>query len=218
MVSGTDGSKRVPYGELIAGTKFAPALNGNAMRKPQNEWTIPGTPVPRLELPAMVTGQFEYVHNVRVPGMQPDGQVVRAPLWEQQSRASTKILSRECPASSESSPERTSWASCRGEAMAGDSGGEQAERDMGSRRRAPEVLSIPRHLQPDAARDTYTVNSKDVDEKIAAAAKVVKASYRYPYQCTDPSRAPARVADVQGERATIWSQPRRSILSATAPQ
>ena len=37
-----------------------------------------GKPVPRPDLPAIVTGQFEFVHNVRVPGML-HGRVVRPP-------------------------------------------------------------------------------------------------------------------------------------------
>jgi nicotinate dehydrogenase subunit B len=34
--------------------------------------------VPRLEFPAMIAGQFEHVHDVRVPGML-HGPVVRPP-------------------------------------------------------------------------------------------------------------------------------------------
>src|SRR6185295_16775618 len=32
------------------------------------------------------------------------------------------------------------------------------------------------------SRDTYLVNSKDVDEKLGQAAKLVKATYHFPYQ------------------------------------
>src|SRR4030095_5507426 len=78
ILSKTDASKRVTYGELISCAKFDAAINANSARKPQSEWTILGTPVPRIEIPAMVTGQFEYVHNVRLPGML-HGAVVRPP-------------------------------------------------------------------------------------------------------------------------------------------
>ena len=54
-------------------------------------------------------------------------------------------------------------------------------------------------------RDTFTVNTKDVDEKIAGAAKVVKATYLYPYQMHGSFASSCAVAEVQGERATIWS-------------
>jgi CO/xanthine dehydrogenase Mo-binding subunit len=54
-------------------------------------------------------------------------------------------------------------------------------------------------------RDTFTVNTRDVDEKIAAAAKTLKATYHYPYQMHASYASSCAVADVQGERATIWS-------------
>ena len=54
-------------------------------------------------------------------------------------------------------------------------------------------------------RDTFLVNSKDVDEKLASAAKVVKATYLYPYQMHGSIGSSCAVADVQGDKATIWS-------------
>src|SRR5262245_50213089 len=65
----TDASKKVSYGELIGGKKFNLTLNNAAKRKKPGEWTVLGTAVPRIEIPAMATGEFEYVHNVRVSGM-----------------------------------------------------------------------------------------------------------------------------------------------------
>src|SRR5579883_1024361 len=74
----SDASKKVSYAELVGGKKFNLTLNPKAKRKNPSEWTILGTPVPRVEIPAMATGEFEYVHNVRLPGML-YGQVVRPP-------------------------------------------------------------------------------------------------------------------------------------------
>src|SRR5207245_769539 len=76
--SRSDTSKKATYAELIGGKKFNLTLNPQARRKPADQWTVLGTPAPRLELPTMATGEFEYVHNVRVPGML-HGQVVRPP-------------------------------------------------------------------------------------------------------------------------------------------
>src|SRR5437870_8207463 len=73
-----DPSKKVSYAQLVGGRKFNVALNPAAKRKNPNEWTVLGKPIPRIEIPAMATGQFEYVHNVRVPGML-HGRVVRPP-------------------------------------------------------------------------------------------------------------------------------------------
>jgi CO/xanthine dehydrogenase Mo-binding subunit len=56
-----------------------------------------------------------------------------------------------------------------------------------------------------SVRDAFTVNSKDVDEKLAGASKVVKATYHYPYQMHGSIGTACAVADVQGDKATIWS-------------
>src|SRR2546428_1841012 len=74
----SDRTKRVSYGELVAGRKLNVKLDAAAKRKPASEWKVLGAPVPRIDMPAMVTGQFEFVQNVRVPGML-HGAVVRPP-------------------------------------------------------------------------------------------------------------------------------------------
>jgi len=54
-------------------------------------------------------------------------------------------------------------------------------------------------------RDTYLVNSKDVDEKLSQAARVIRATYVYPYQMHGSFGTSCAVADVQNGRATIYS-------------
>ena len=73
-----DASRWVGYGELVGGKKFNLTLSGTAKRKPASQWTVLGKPAGRLDLPAMAAGVFEFVHNVRVPGML-HGRVVRPP-------------------------------------------------------------------------------------------------------------------------------------------
>ena len=73
-----DAARRVGYGELVAGRRFELPLDPAAKRKPAGDWTVLGTSVPRVDLPALATGTFEFVHNVRVKGMV-HGAVVRPP-------------------------------------------------------------------------------------------------------------------------------------------
>jgi CO/xanthine dehydrogenase Mo-binding subunit len=49
------------------------------------------------------------------------------------------------------------------------------------------------------------VNSGNVEETLARASKVVRATYRHPYQMHGSIGTSCAVADVQGEKATIWS-------------
>jgi CO/xanthine dehydrogenase Mo-binding subunit len=54
-------------------------------------------------------------------------------------------------------------------------------------------------------RDTLLVNSKDVDQKLSEAATVVKATYYHPYQMHGSMGSSCAVADVQGDKAKVWS-------------
>ena len=70
--------RRVTYAELIGNKQFNLPLNKTAKRRSPSQWTVLGKPVPALDRAALMTGQFEFVHNIRVPGML-HGRVVRPP-------------------------------------------------------------------------------------------------------------------------------------------
>ena len=74
----SDASKKASYGELIGGRRFDMTIKKEAKRKPPQNWTVMGRSVPRVEMPALATGRFEHVQNVRVPGML-HGRMVRPP-------------------------------------------------------------------------------------------------------------------------------------------
>ena len=70
--------RQVTYAELVGSKHFNLLLNPTAKRRPAAEWTVLGKPIPSLDRVALMTGQFEFVHYVRVPGML-HGRVVRPP-------------------------------------------------------------------------------------------------------------------------------------------
>ena len=201
----SDSSKKVSYAELVGGKKFNLTLNNRAKRKNPAEWTVLGTPVPRIEIPAMATGEFEYVHNVRVPGML-YGQVVRPPAVGSTlmnvDENSVKglpgvvkvvvkknfvgvVAEKPWQAMQAANKLKVTWTAGSG---------------------LPKKAGIHDYLRnKKPTRDTYLVNSKDVDEKLAQAAKVVKATYHYPYQMHGSMGTSCAVADVQGGKATIYS-------------
>ena len=81
VISG--GGKRVTYGELIGGKMFSLKLDHAkpAKAKEPKDYKLVGKPVPRVDIPGKVTGQFTYMQDFRVPGML-HGRVVRPPAME----------------------------------------------------------------------------------------------------------------------------------------
>jgi CO/xanthine dehydrogenase Mo-binding subunit len=200
-----DATKRIPYGELIGGRTFNLSLNPSAKRKPASEWTVLGTSVPRVEIPAMVTGRFEFVHNVRVPGML-HGRVVRPPKMGARLVTVDEGSVRQLPgvvkvvvkndfvgvvaekpwqAVQAASALKVNWAP--GPPL-------PSQRELFSRLRTQSPT-----------RDSRIVDAGDVDRALATAATTVRATYTYPYQMHASMGTACAVADVQAAKATIWA-------------
>jgi nicotinate dehydrogenase subunit B len=200
-----DPSKSASYAELVGDRTFGVPLNPGAKRKHPSEWAILGKPVPREEIPAMAAGRFEFVHNVRVSGML-HGQVVRPPavgatlvnVEEGSVRGVPGIVKvvvknnfvgvvaeKPWQALQAANQLKVTWTPGTGLPL---------QRDF---------YEYLRNQKP--TRDTFLVNSKDVDEKLASAARVVKATYRYPYQMHGSVGSSCAVGDVKDGKATIWS-------------
>ena len=200
-----DPTKNATYGELIGGKTFSLALDTAAPRKPASEWTVLGRSMQRLDLPSLVTGEFEFVHNVRLPGML-HGRVVRPPAVgatvmhvDESSVANLPglvkvvvknnfvgvVAQKPWQAMQAAQKLTVTWTPGKG----------LPKHD--------ELYDFVRNNKP--TRDTLSVDSKDVDQTLGTAATVVKATYHHPYQMHGSMGASCAVADVQGEKATIYS-------------
>ena len=60
-------------------------------------------------------------------------------------------------------------------------------------------------MRQQPARNTLVVDSGDVEQSLSHAATVIKATYLHPYQMHGSMGTSCAVADVKGDRATIWS-------------
>ena len=200
-----DSTKRVSYAQLIGGRTFNLTLNPNARRRSPADWTVLGTSVPRVEIPAMVAGRFEFVHNVRVPGML-HGRVVRPPSAN----------------GSVSSVDRSSVAGIDGVVsvvVKKNFVGVVAEKPWQAVQAAAKLTvawatgpALPtqrdfhaRLRSQTPTRDTRIVDSGDVEASLANAQTVVRATYLYPYQMHGSVGTACAIADVQGDKATIWA-------------
>jgi CO/xanthine dehydrogenase Mo-binding subunit len=203
--STSDASKKVAYAELVAGKKLDLKVNPAAKRKPASEWTVLGKPIGRPDMPQMATGTFEYAQNVRVPGML-HGKVVRpsavgANLMNvDESSVSGMpgfvkvVVKKNFVGIIAEKP----WQAVQIAAALNVTWSPAPE--------LPKQETFYDHLRNQKpTRDTMSVNSKDVDEKLASAATVVKATYFHPYQMHGSVGSSCAVADVQGDNATVWS-------------
>lgn len=71
-------AKRLSYAQLAEGQDLNLPLDTSVQLKSVKESQYVGKPVARVDIPAKVTGQLTYVHDMRLPGML-HGRVVRPP-------------------------------------------------------------------------------------------------------------------------------------------
>jgi CO/xanthine dehydrogenase Mo-binding subunit len=207
-VTSRDG-KRVTYAELIGAKKFSLPLNKEAKRRSPTQWTVLGKSVPALDHAALMTGTFEFVQNVRVPGML-HGRVVRPP------QMGAKLLSVDEASVRDVSGlvkvvTRKDFVGVVAETQFA---AQQAARRLVCKWQPGPTLPPQEtffdHMQRQPSHDELSIDSGDVVHVLARAHRVLRARYTYPYQMHGSLGTSCAMADVKSDSATIWS-PTQSV-------
>jgi CO/xanthine dehydrogenase Mo-binding subunit len=198
------GARHVSYVELIGGKHFGITVNSKAKRRPPSDWKVLGKPVPSTDRVALMTGTFEFVHSVRLPGMV-HGRVVRPP------ETGATVASVD-----EKSVQHVSGVIQV--VVRNNFVGVVAEKQWQAAEAAkilkvawkpgtglPAQKDFYDHVRKQPSREVMLVDSKDVEDKLNSASHVLKAAYLHPYQAHGSIGSSCAVADVQADRATVWS-------------
>jgi nicotinate dehydrogenase subunit B len=204
VVSSSDSSKRATYGELIGGQRFNLKISGKAPLKKPSELKVVGKSIRHVDIDDKVRSKQEYIQNVKVPGML-HGRVVRPP------GINAKLVSVD------GFPKRI--PDLVKVVIQKDFVGVVARSEIGAIR-AAETLKVtwndpggaPKsHDELYAQMQTLPASSRllasdgNVDKALAGAAKVLEATYYYPYQLHGSMGPSCAIADVKGDEATVWS-------------
>ncbi len=201
--------RAVSYGELVGGKHFDIKVDLAAKRRSPSDWKILGKPIPSMDRVALMTGTFEFVHNVQAPGMV-HGRVVRPPeigatvssvdeKSVQHMAGLIKVVVRENFVGVVAEKQ---WQAV------------QAAKDLKVDWKPGPGLPAQKdfydYMRKQPSRDVMLVNSNDVDDKLKSASRVMKATYSHPYQAHGSIGSSCAVADVQADHATVWS-PTQSV-------
>jgi nicotinate dehydrogenase subunit B len=213
-----DPSRKVSYAELaasgdlndalkVSGEGFALNVEGLGKPKDPSSYTVVGKPVPRVDLAPKILGKWQYVTDVRVPGMlhgrvvHPSG--VGAKLMGVDDSAAKKIpgyVQTVTKGNFVGVVAENEWAAIRAaKALRVNwSAPEQA---------FPEQKDLYHHMRtvtPKATKET--MKKGDAAAALASAAKKVQASYEAPFQSHATMGPGCAVADIHTDGvSTIWS-------------
>ena len=213
-----DPARKVSYAELaasgdlddalkVSGEGFALNVEGLGKPKDPSTYTVVGQPVPRVDIAPKIMGKWQYITDVRVPGML-HGRAIRpagvgAKLMNVDDSAAKKIpgyvqtvtkgnfvgvvADNEWAAIRAAKAVRVNWTA--------------------SQPLFPEQKDLYQHMRSAAPKATKeTVKKGDAAGALASAAKKVQASYETPYQSHATMGPGCAVADIHTDGvSTIWS-------------
>ncbi len=187
----------------VSGEGFGLNVQGQGKPKDPASYTVVGKPLPRVDLPGKLTGQFQYVTDVRVPGML-HGRVIRP------AGVGAKLQNvDDGPAKSIRGYVKT--------VTKGDFVGVVAETEWAAIKAAkavkvswsapqqafPEQKDLYQHMRSVKPKATLQgIKRGDAEAAMAAAAKKVQGSYAFSFQCHSTMGPGCAVADVRPDGVT----------------
>jgi CO/xanthine dehydrogenase Mo-binding subunit len=197
-------------------------LPGVQGAKTPDQYKVVTTAVPRIDIPDKVTGTYTYVHNVRVPGMW-HGRIVR-PRGQPGFGFGTPIVSvdessienikdaqivrkgnflgviapHEYDAIQAAAQLKVAWADPPPLSGVGNAYGNMRALDA-----AGKVVNTGSAAAPEDFN--YNVNPSSIGPALASSAKVVSASYAFPYNGHMPLGPLCVIADVTPSGAVLFS-------------
>ncbi|HEY1236609.1 MAG TPA: molybdopterin cofactor-binding domain-containing protein, partial [Candidatus Binatia bacterium] len=225
----SDGAKKVSYAQLIGGKRFNKKItiteSGWNMKvapevraKNFKDYKIVGTSQKRVELPPKMTGEFVYVHDVRIPDML-HGRVVRPPTITSKPASVDESTVKNIPGFVKVVQEgsflgvvcATEWSAIKAAKALKVTWSEPPTKMPSG---PDEVFTILKNTK--SLRDQVTVNRGNPDAAISKASKTYEATYRWPFQMHGMMGPSCAVADAGNDRVTIYSGTQGSFETRTA--
>jgi nicotinate dehydrogenase subunit B len=203
-----DASRRVTYGELVAGQEVTRDLDDDVLLTPANEFTVMGRPQLRVDAVDRVTGRTKYSQDISVPGMV-DAKIIRPPSFgarlvdadvsvaERMPGVVAVVRDENLLAVLAETDEQAEMATRVVRAQWEEKTGQGSRFDM------PQVL-LESAKDPMVMQDTGSL-----EDGFKQADQVLEATYYIPYVSNAPMEPKASVAVWDGDRLTIWAGTQR---------
>ncbi len=200
----TNPALAVRYNELL-GNGLQMQVDPKAEMKKAPQYKVIGRSIPRVDIPAKVTGEFEYVHDVRLPGMlharvvRPDD--IGAKVLSVDDSAARKVngfVQTVRKGNFVAVVARSEWGAIKAARALKVSWG------MGTGLPDQATVFESWRKRP-IAKEDVTQTTGNVAEALGGAAKRVKATYDFAVQTHATIGPSCAVADFKDGKLTVWT-------------
>jgi nicotinate dehydrogenase subunit B len=195
--------RRLGYGELVAGEMLHVQAQAKSALKEPSAYRVIGQPVPRVDIPAKVTGAAAYVQDMRLPGML-HARVVRPPSYGAELTACDASAVEKMPGVVKTVRDGNFLAVVASKEY-------QAVKAMQALSAAAKWRETAQLPKQDDLPDVLT-KLPSRDETIfqqsnpsAAGARTIEATYTRPYQAHGSIGPSCAIAQLVDETMTVWS-------------
>nr|WP_233167565.1 molybdopterin cofactor-binding domain-containing protein [Xylophilus sp. ASV27] len=207
-----DPARRIAYDALVAGRHVELHLDPATPVKSAADYRLVGTRQPRVDIPAKVSGEPVFVHDMRLPGML-HGRVLRPPYA---GADHGDFIGNTLEAVEDSSiahiPGIRAVVVIRdfvGIVAEREEHAEQALRELRVRWKPlpgmPDLSDLEHALRSNPATHRQLIDEGNVDAALAGAAQPMPRTYVWPYQLHASIGPSCAVAHWQGERMRVWA-------------
>jgi len=200
-----DASKSVTYGELIGDGRFELKINDKIQLKAPADYKVIGKSIARVDIPDKVTGKFEFVQDVRVPGML-HARVIRPDDIGANLLAFDDSAARKVRGYVQTVRKGNFLAVLASDEWSAIKAAREVSVNWGAAQLLPEQSTVfQTWRQRHVAKEEATQKAGDIAAGLSASAKRIKASYEFAVQ-THASLGPScAVADFKDGKLLVWS-------------
>ncbi|MBD8123012.1 molybdopterin-dependent oxidoreductase [Pseudomonas lutea] len=206
-------SRKMPFGELLAGQRVELRISGNAPLKRLEDYKLVGQGAARVDIPGKATGELTYVHDMRLPDML-HGRVVRPPYagYDTGDFVGTSLLE----------VDESSIAHIPGivrVVVIRDFVGIVAMREEQAAKAArelkitwkpwqhqlPDMSNIEQAIRDNPSIQRVVLDQGNVEDALAHASERMTRTYLWPYQIHGSIGPSCGLADYNEESLRVWS-------------
>jgi nicotinate dehydrogenase subunit B len=218
-----DPAKKISYEDLVGGKRFSVKIAATGTQgglriapevKPKSykDYKVVGTPVRRVDLPRKLTAEFTYTSDFRVPGML-HGRVVRPATVISKPSMVDKNSIAHIPGVVKVVQEgtflgvvaETEWAAIQAARALKVTWSEPATQMPASLNEVDNYIKAAKSFTDVGEGPGRGGPTGDVEATFSKATKTFEAIYHWPFQNHGMMLPSCAVADVRGDKVTIWT-------------
>jgi nicotinate dehydrogenase subunit B len=206
------GKTEISYAQLVGNQKTSLKIDPATPLKSPSEYTIVGADVPRRDIPAKVFGKFDYVHDLKLPGML-HARMIHPPAVGAQLKDWNDTACRKIPGYVRAVRKKNFLAVVATDEWSAIRASTTISATWSPWTGLPDESRLFEYVRnSNVARNEVLQSAGDTSEALKARGKLLQATYDFAMNTHGSIGPSCAVADFRDGRLTVWTPSQASHL------